>query len=509
MQTLIDRGDTIAVFTQPDRPVGRKAILTPPPVKVLAQSHGIPVFQFEKIRSAEGVDALSAFAPDLAVTAAFGQLLSADNLAIPKFGTINVHGSLLPKYRGASPIQTAILNGDTMTGVTTMFTDIGMDTGDILLKKEIAIDPDDTSETLSKKLSEAGALLLKETLSRLEAGTLVRIPQNNDEASKCRLIRKEDGKLDFSKTTQQVHNRVRAMNPWPVSFASLDGQPLKFFETQLCDLAPDALPIGTLHGCGKSTAQKLQLIGINTIGEAAAADLTLLQSVLGQKSGAYIWNSANGISRSRVEPEREQAKSVSNERTLAEDITRDNYLTDGVPVICMLSEKVAGRMQKSSLTGQTVTFQVKSSDFERYSRQMSLPDMTDRASDIEAAALLLADKLLNGPDGLFESGISIRLIGVGVSRISEKQIHQMDLFEWADRNEEDEKVRRAEEEARLAVEKARKAEEEIRRAQEETKQLAKRARQAKRDEMMEKVNSRYGDGTLKKGNKKDNKSDDH
>ena len=283
------------------------------------------------------------------------------------------------------------------------------------------------------------------------------------------------------------------------------------------------LPIGTLHGCGKSTAQKLQLIGINTIGEAAAADLTLLQSVLGQKSGAYIWNSANGISRSRVEPEREQAKSVSNERTLAEDITRDNYLTEGVPVICMLSEKVAGRMQKSSLTGQTVTFQVKSSDFERYSRQMSLPDMTDRASDIEAAALLLADKLLNGPDGLFEAGITIRLIGVGVSRISEKQIHQMDLFEWADRNEEDEKVRRAEEEdrraeeearrteeeARLAVEKARKAEEEIRRAQEETKQLAKRARQAKLDEMMEKVNSRYGDGTLKKGNKKGNKPNDH
>ena len=140
---------------------------------------------------------------------------------------------------------------------------------------------------------------------------------------------------------------------------------------------------------------------------------------------------------------------------------------------------------------------------------MSLPDMTDRASDIEAAALLLADKLLNGPDGLFESGISIRLIGVGVSRISEKQIHQMDLFEWADRNEEDEKARRAEEKARLAAEKARKAEDEIRRAQEETKQLAKRARQAKLDEMMEKVNSRYGDGTLKKGNKKDNKSDDH
>ena len=152
-------------------------------------------------------------------------------------------------------------------------------------------------------------------------------------------------------------------------------------------------------------------------------------------------------------------------------------------------------MQKSGLTGQTVTLQVKSSDFERYSRQMSLPDMTDRASDIEAAALLLADKLLNGPEGLFESGISIRLIGVGVSRISEKQIHQMDLFEWADKNEEEEKVR--------------KAEEENNKAQKEEEQKAKRARQAKLDEMMKKVNSRYGDGTLKKGNKKGNKPNDH
>ena len=242
-------------------------------------------------------------------------------------------------------------------------------------------------------------------------------------------------------------------------------------------LYPEEVPVkmwplssGTLHGCGKSTAQKLQLIGINTIGDAAASDLSLLQSVLGQKSGAYIWNSANGISKSRVEPEREQAKSVSNERTLSEDITRENYQTDGVPVIRMLSEKVAGRLQKSGLTGQTVTFQVKSSDFERYSRQMSLPDMTDRAKDIEAAALLLADKLLNGPDGLFEAGVTIRLIGVGVSRISEKQIHQMDLFEWADRNEEEEKARKAKSEL-----------------------------QAKLDDMMSKVNGRYGSGTLRKG----------
>ena len=210
------------------------------------------------------------------------------------------------------------------------------------------------------------------------------------------------------------------------------------------------LPIEALHGCGKSTAQKLQLIGINTIGDAASADRALLQSFLGQSSGAYIWNSANGISKSKVVAEREQAKSVSNERTLSEDIGRENYQADGVPVICMLSRKVAGRLQKSGLVGQTITFQIKSSDFER------------------AAALLLADQLLGGPEGLFAQGVTIRLIGVGVSRLSEKEktVHQMDLFEWAERNEEEE---------------------------------AKKARQNKLDAMMGKLNERYGKGTIRKG----------
>ena len=141
LAALHARGDTLCVFTQPDRPVGRKAILTSPPVKSFALEHGIPVQQFEKIRLPEGRAALEAFAPDLCVTAAFGQLLSAKTLAIPKFGTINVHGSLLPKYRGASPIQSAIINGEAETGVTTMMTDIGMDTGDILMKAATPIRP--------------------------------------------------------------------------------------------------------------------------------------------------------------------------------------------------------------------------------------------------------------------------------------------------------------------------------------------------------------------------------
>ena len=253
------------------------------------------------------------------------------------------------------------------------------------------------------------------------------------------------------------------------------------------------LPIEALHGCGKSTAQKLQLIGINTIGDAAAADRALLQSFLGQSSGAYIWNSANGISKSIVVAEREQAKSVSNERTLSEDIGRENYQADGVPVICMLSRKVAGRLQKSGLVGQTITFQIKSSDFERHSRQMSLATMTDRAKDIEAAALLLADQLLGGPEGLFAQGVTIRLIGVGVSRLSEKEktVHQMDLFEWAERNEEEES-RRAE------AEKAQKAEQAAREKARKAEQ-AKKARQDKLDAMMGKLNERYGKGTIRKG----------
>ena len=142
LQMLIDQGHTLTVFSQPDRPAGRHGTILPTPVKALAMQHGIAVHQFDKIRRPEGVAALSAFGPDLMVTAAFGQLLSAENLSIPRIGCINVHGSLLPKYRGAAPIQWSVINGDRVTGVTTMWTDIGMDTGDMLLREETAIGPD-------------------------------------------------------------------------------------------------------------------------------------------------------------------------------------------------------------------------------------------------------------------------------------------------------------------------------------------------------------------------------
>ena len=245
LAALIERGDDLCVFTQPDRPVGRKAILTPPPVKQLALAHAIPVYQFERIRCPEGVEAMERFMPDLCVTAAFGQLLSKKNLEIPKYGTINVHGSLLPKYRGASPIQSAIINGESVTGVTTMLTEVGMDTGDILLRKEMPIGPDETYAELSDRLAVLGAELLIETLHRLEAGTLSQTPQNEAQATVCHILTKDDGKIDFHQSAQSVHDLVRGTNPWPSAFAYLDGAPLKIWGTRRSELPVCAAP-GTL-----------------------------------------------------------------------------------------------------------------------------------------------------------------------------------------------------------------------------------------------------------------------
>ncbi|HAX40605.1 MAG TPA: methionyl-tRNA formyltransferase [Clostridiales bacterium] len=251
LEMLQKSGHTLAVFTQPDRPVGRHATLTPPPTKAYALAHGIPVYQFEKIRLPEGVAALRSFAPDLMVTAAFGQLLSAENLAVPKFGCINVHGSLLPKYRGAAPIQWAIINGETETGITTMMTDIGMDTGDILLADRLAIEPDETAGELFERMALLGAETLKRTIAALEAGTLVRTPQDEAQATKCPMLKKEHGKLDFSLSTAAVHNRVRGTKPWPGAYALLDGEPLKIHKTRQSDLTLGEESNGILKGNAK------------------------------------------------------------------------------------------------------------------------------------------------------------------------------------------------------------------------------------------------------------------
>ncbi len=252
LDMLAKSGHELGVFTQPDRPVGRHAILTPPPTKVYALEHGIPVFQFEKIRLPEGLEALKSFAPNLMVTAAFGQILSAENLAVPKYGCINVHGSLLPKYRGAAPIQWAVINGETETGITTMMTDVGMDTGDILLVDRVAIGENETAGELFERLSVLGAETLKRTIAALEAGTLVRTPQDESQATKCPMLKKEHGKIDFGKTARDVHNLVRGTNPWPGAFALLDGEPLKIHATRICECDLGSAQLGTLKGDAKT-----------------------------------------------------------------------------------------------------------------------------------------------------------------------------------------------------------------------------------------------------------------
>jgi methionyl-tRNA formyltransferase len=235
LETLFRAGHELCVFTQPDRPVGRHGELTPPAVKTAALRYGIPVRQFEKIRSAEGVAALCAFAPELMVTAAFGQLLSQENLDIPKYGCINVHASLLPKYRGAAPIQWAIIEGEHTTGVTTMMTELGLDTGDILLAEETEIGPDETAGELFGRLSTLGAKVLGQTIERLQNGTLTRTKQDEARSTKCRMIKKEDGRINFAASAERVHNLVRGTNPWPCAYAMLGDEPVKIWKTKLTD----------------------------------------------------------------------------------------------------------------------------------------------------------------------------------------------------------------------------------------------------------------------------------
>ncbi len=246
LKMLYNEGHELAVFTQPDRPRDRGHGISMPPVKELALSLGLPVFQFERIRNEEGVSALKGFGPDLMVTAAFGQILSEENLALPLYGCINVHGSLLPKYRGAAPIQWAIINGEKKTGVTSMMTDVGLDTGDILLSRETEIGEDETSGELYERLSVMGAELLKDTISLLEAGKLERTPQTESEATKCGVIKKYMAEIDFSKPAAKVHDLIRGMNPAPIAFTKLDGQPVKIYSSRKTVIPafdhPDSVP---------------------------------------------------------------------------------------------------------------------------------------------------------------------------------------------------------------------------------------------------------------------------
>src|SRR4026207_506074 len=208
----------VGIVTQPDRPKGRRQILTPSPVKLLPQREQIPLFPPPNLKDPEFSQTLADWKPDLIAVAAFGRILPSAILSLPPRGCINVHGSLLPKYRGAGPIQWAIINGETETGITTMLMDEGMDTGAMLLQEAIPITPNDTVGTLSPRLAELGGRLLVETIAQLKAGTLVPRPHDASQATMAPLLKKEDGVIDWALPATVLVNRVRGLSPWPGAY---------------------------------------------------------------------------------------------------------------------------------------------------------------------------------------------------------------------------------------------------------------------------------------------------
>ncbi len=229
LQKLLEsHHEVIAVVCQPDKPNARGNKIIPCEVKVFAQKNNIPVYQFTKI-GRDGIDVLKNLKPDIMITVAYGQILTQQVIDIPKYGIINVHASLLPKYRGASPIQTAIMKGETKTGITIMQTDIGLDTGDILSYRELDIEETDTSETLGRKLSVLGGDLLLETLDKIEKGECVRIKQHHSDATFTSKIHKHDCIINWQKSAHQIKCLIMGANPEPVASTHLNGQPIKIY----------------------------------------------------------------------------------------------------------------------------------------------------------------------------------------------------------------------------------------------------------------------------------------
>jgi methionyl-tRNA formyltransferase len=227
LKRLAQDFNVVGVVTQPDRRGGRGKKLLSPPVKILADELEIPTIQPRRIRDDDAMDALRRFAPDLIVVAAYGQILRPELLELPCYGCINIHGSLLPRWRGAAPIQASILAGDAETGITIMLMDKGIDTGDMLLKRAIPIADDDTAGTLFDKLAPLGADLLVETLPKYLSGEIKPQPQPEEGSTYAKMLKKEDGRLDFSQSAEELERRIRAFSPWPGTFFEWEGAPLK------------------------------------------------------------------------------------------------------------------------------------------------------------------------------------------------------------------------------------------------------------------------------------------
>lgn len=247
LKACIEHHEVVGVFTQPDKPKGRGNKMTPPPIKILAEQYQIPVYQPIIVKSGEWVNQIRLLNPDAIVVVAYGQLLSQEILDIPKFGCVNVHASLLPKLRGAAPINWAIAQGYAKSGITTMLMNAGLDTGDMLLKKEVVISEDMTAETLHDALAQMGPKLLMETLSGLEAGIITPEKQDDSEATYAPLMSKETSKIDWYQSSREIVNRIRGFNPWPVAHTQMLGQALKVFKAQLAE-APPADSISVVPG---------------------------------------------------------------------------------------------------------------------------------------------------------------------------------------------------------------------------------------------------------------------
>lgn len=246
LQKIIDeKHDIIGVVTQPDKPVGRGKKMGMPPVKELALKYDLPVYQPIKARDEEFVNILKDLNPDLIVVVAFGQILPKSILDIPKFGCVNVHVSLLPKYRGAAPINWVIINGEDKTGVTTMYMDEGLDTGDMILTSEFELNDEITAGELHDIMKVEGAKVLKETIDLIEKGEAPRIPQNHEEFTYAPMMNKTLGQIDFSKSAKEIHNLVRGVNPWPSAYTNYKGQTMKIWKTKVLSESSDKVP-GTI-----------------------------------------------------------------------------------------------------------------------------------------------------------------------------------------------------------------------------------------------------------------------
>jgi len=269
LEALLATEEVVAVVTQPDKPSGRGLGLTPPAVKVRAQAAGVPVMQPPSVRKPPFLDELRALAPDICVVVAYGKILPPEVLAAPRHGCLNVHASLLPRYRGAAPIQWAIIRGEPETGVTLMQMDAGMDTGDMLLKRALPIDDWITAGQLHARLAPLGAEALVEGLARLKAGTLVPQKQDDAQATMAPMLTKETGRVDFAAGARAVRDLVRGCDPWPTAYTTLDGEPLKLFRAKRVSgrgtpgVVLGADRDGLLVGCGDDAVAfgELQLPG--------------------------------------------------------------------------------------------------------------------------------------------------------------------------------------------------------------------------------------------------------